>query len=185
MVSYGQAVEQKHLIISLGGGGGYSTLISTIDSLHGKALRSSAIRFAFGYALSEKWSLGGHYDRIGTVVHPGQIDRIRYTTYMIEGTYRPFNKGSDAIETSLGVGVNIAVVRPEEALIPFRSMSPVLNIGARYLHLINGTIGLFISIDHAQGFESALKKPDGSVTGDPARISWHAQRLNGGMLVRF
>lgn len=186
-MSFGQAVQHKHLIMSLGGGGGITSLQSNSDQLHAAAQVSSAVRFSFGYALSKRYSIGGHYDRIGSVVHP-VLDRIRFTSYLIEGSYRIHNGELASLEVALGGGIQLVTLRPEAVLLPFDSRGIAINGSIRYLHLINGTIGAFVALDHIHAFKSQVtfaNDPIGLENGDPILIAWNSQRITGGMIVRF
>ncbi len=184
----GQAVLHKHLIVSLGGGGGLLAIESNADSLNADALPSSAVRFSFAYALGDRFSLGGHYDRIGTVRHEGGVERLRFTTYLIEGTYRPIDAERTAIEVTAAAGAYIMALRPIGGLIPYDSAGPAFAFGLRYLRLINETIGLQVAIDHAQGLTQEVtfhEEPLQVTPDDPLTIGWHGQRITGGMFIRF
>ena len=184
----GQAVLHKHLIVSLGGGGGILAIESNADSLNADGLPSSAVRFSFAYALGDRFSLGGHYDRIGTVRHEGGVDRLRFTTYMIEGSYRPINAQRSVIEVTAAAGLNIMALRPIGHLIPYDSAGPTFAFGLRYLRLINETIGLQVAVDHAQGLTQQVnfhEEPLQVTPDDPLTIGWHGQRITGGMFIRF
>jgi hypothetical protein len=183
-----QTVLPRHLLIGMGGGGGLTTIHSTMDTLAAGALASSAVRFNFAYALGPKWSVGGHYDRIGTVRHPGDMERVRFTTYMIEGSYRPFNGRHAALEVVAAAGYTIAALRPVDHLIPYDSRGLVAAAGIRYMHLLNETLGAFIALDHAHSAPQRVRyhdEPLVSTPDSPTSISWHSQRVTAGMFVRF
>ncbi len=183
-----QTVQPDNLIISLSGGGGLTTMYSNADTLGTSGLPSSAVRFTFAYALSTRWSLGAHYDRIGSVVHPGNVQYVRFTTYMIEGTYRPQIGRFSAVEAALAAGGAIMVLRPDELLIPYENRAFVYNVGIRYMHIVNASVGVYIALDHAQALNGTVTYRDEPLplaAGGTVRISWHNQRISAGMFVRF
>ncbi len=183
-----QMVQQKHLLIGLAGGGGYTNVISNVDTLSTTGLLSSATRFSFGYALGRRWSLGGHWDRIGSVAHPHNVDRLRFTTYMLEGSFRPIQGERWSLELTVAGGVTIMALRPKGRLIPYGSQGAVGSVGIRYLRLLNSTFGLHLSLDHAQAAPQDVKyhdEPLQVLPELPMNVTWHGQRFTGGVFVRF
>lgn len=176
-------VLQKHLVIGLSAGGGITSTQSTLKEFRSNSIASSGLRFSFAYAFNERWSIGGQFMRIGSVKFPGPVDRIRFTNYMIEGTYRPMNMDRQALELMVAAGVTSLTIRPVGSLLPFDGIGAVANVGVRYLFQVNETIGLFTSIDHTQAFDHAVTHKELPVDG--YKINWHSQRITGGMFVRF
>jgi hypothetical protein len=187
VVAEAQMVQQKHLLTSLGGGGGILSLFSSEDSLRSTGMASSAARFSASYGLGRRWSIGIHWDRVGTVVHPA-LQRMRATTYMLEGSYRPFNGRQACLEVNLALGASIAVLRPEDRLLPFTARGGVIAGGLRYMHLLNNTVGLFAALDHCYSGPQVVEFEEEPLQALPATtftVSWQAQRLTGGLFLRF
>lgn len=185
---YGQAIQRKHLVTSLGMGAGRLAVERVADSATTTALEAGAVRFAVGYALGDRWSLGIHYDRIGSDRDMAGTGRLRVTTYLLEGSYRPWIGQRAAVELSMGFGNGIAVVRPAGARIPFDARGGVLAVGVRYTHLLSGTLGFFMALDHAHMDRAGLALDGAAVTlaeGDQERLAWSAQRLTTGLFLRF
>ena len=182
-IAHGQMILQKHLVIGLAGGGGITSTQSNWKELRSSAIASSGVRFSFSYAFNERWSLGGQYLRVGSVKFPGPVDRIRFTNYMIEGTYRFINSDRHAVEILLGAGITSMTLRPVDELLPYDAVGPVANAGIRYLFLINETIGLFAAFDHTQAPDHDVTHKEYAIDG--YTIRWNSQRLTGGAFLRF
>lgn len=183
-----QCVGTKNLITSLGGGAGLlSVNRSPRDLVFGPEVAGSAT-FRFAYSASQRISFGIHYDRIGTDRTPANVDRVRFTTYMAEVCYRPWQNERSAIELYVALGPSIMSLRTNSADLPLRGQSTAGALGARYLHLLSKTIGVFLALDHAGGREMVIKDYDGNpieIGGDQVRLGWNSQRVNTGLLVRF
>ncbi len=183
----GQAILAKHLVVALGGGGGYSRIAGNDEKIRSASLESSAVRFSFSYALSDRISIGGHYSRIGSVVHP-VLDRVRLTSYMIEGGHRIHNGTHAVLEVAVAAGLQLTTLRPKDVLLPFDAHGAVFNGSVRYMHMINGTIGVFAAFDHIMAPEAVI-----TFAGDPvllpdgrgAVIGWRCMRATGGAFLRF
>ncbi len=183
----GQAIPAKNLVVALGGGGGFSWIAGNDEEVRSGSLESSAVRFSFSYALSDRISIGGHYSRIGSVVHP-VLDRIRLTSYMIEGGYRIHNGTRAALELAVAAGLQLTTLRPKDVLLPFDAHGAVFNGSVRYLRMINGTIGVFAAFDHFMAPEAVI-----TFAGDPlllrdgrtAVTGWRCARATAGGFLRF
>jgi hypothetical protein len=182
-----QAVERHHLLTTLGAGAGVVRLASDRDDLAEEALECGALRFAFGYAITDRWSIGFHYDRIGSAFHSGSLEHLHLTTYLLEGSYRPWTGQRASVECSAGIGATAAALFPYGSRLPFTAGGSAFAIGARYLYLLTGTLGLFVSADHATTSSNELVLEGGEVNADGSisRLQWNGQRITAGVLVRF
>ncbi len=182
----GQAVERKHLIIVFGAGAGVLQFNSNEPDLETDAMKCGAVRLNFGYAISDRWSLGIHYDRLGTSEHRN-LDRSHVTTYMLETSYRPWTGEHAALEIHAGLGAMAAALYPIDARLPFVAGGSAVALGVRYLHLITPTIGAFTAFDHTATSSNELTLEGGSVdpSGTPVKLQWNAQRISAGLFVRF
>jgi hypothetical protein len=183
-----QAVHQKNLLITMGVGAGLVSLKSPTEVLRLDQGQCGAVRIAFGYALSDRWSLGMHYDRIGTTDHPGPVQRFRLTTYLLEGSYRPIIGKRGTVELNAGIGSSVLALTPTNGRLPARSNHGSLAFGLRYVYVISGTIGAYLASDIAAGNEADLAIEGAPVTdeqGRTVRTSWNSQRLGAGLVVRF
>jgi len=183
-----QAVHQKNLLITMGVGTGLVSLKSPTEVLQLDHGQCGAVRIAFGYAISDRWSLGMHYDRIGTTDHPGPVQRFRLTTYMLEGSFRPIIRKRGTVELSAGIGPSLLALTPTNGRLPARSQHGMMAFGVRYVFVISGTIGAYLGGDIAAGNEAGLAIEGAPVTdeqGNTVRTSWNSQRLGAGLVVRF
>jgi len=183
-----QAVHQKNLLITMGVGAGQVSLKSPTEVLRLDGGQCGAVRIAFGYALSDRWSLGMHYDRIGTTDHPGPVQRFRLTTYLFEGSFRPLLGKHGTVELNAGIGPSILALTPTNGRLPARSNHGMAAFGLRYVHMISGTLGAYISGDIAAGDEAPMAIegiPVRDEQGDQVKTSWNSHRLGAGLVVRF
>ncbi len=182
-----QAVEARHLVMTVGGGAGMLNMASDRPDLADVGVESGALRFAFGYAFSQRWSLGVHYDRIGTAYHGGVLDHLHVTTYLLEGTYRPWVGQRAAMECTLGIGASALSLFPYGARLPYTGSGSTLSVGVRYWHMVTYTLGFFTAVDHATSSSNALVVNGGTVDpdGSDTRVQWNSQRVTAGLLVRF
>lgn len=182
-----QAVEAKHLVMTLGGGVGILNMASDRADLADQAVESGAVRFAFGYAIARRWSLGIHYDRVGTTNHAGVLDHLHMTTYLLEGTYRPWVGQRATVECTLGIGTAAVALFAKDNRLPYTGTGSALAIGLRYWHMITYTLGIFAAVDHAASSSNALVVNGGTVDPDGTEtyMQWNSQRITTGLLVRF
>lgn len=187
MVLFGQGVRRKQLMMSIGGGIGVMNLYSDRKDIAVQGLGSGILRAAFGYAITDRWSLGIHYDRIGSVWHNGALDRLHLTTYMLGLGYRPWVGDRSAVEFELGLGSMNAALFPVESRLPYTTTGSVLNLSVRYHYMYSNTIGLFTALDHAASSSNELVVEGGLVNADGSktRIQWNSPRITAGMVVRF
>lgn len=189
VVASGQAVHRKQLITSLGAGAGLITVDNTADTISTSNTTASSITFRFAYALSDRWSLGLHYDRIGTDRAGGATELLRFTTYLVEGTYRPWIGENAALEVNLAVGPSVMALRPFSQNLPLRGFTNAASIGVRYLHRIGSTLGAFVSLDHSAANGLTVTDYNGdaikNANGDPIKLDWNSQRVNAGAVVVF
>lgn len=177
----------KNLVVSIGGGGGLLAIGSNSGPFAAHALWSSAVRFSFGYALGEHFSIGGHYARIGSVVHP-VLDRVRFTNYLVEGTYRIHNGEAGVLETAIGFGPQIGTLRPANVSLPYDLRGLAINGGVRYLHSITAGLGLSVAFDHIQAFTSDVTfagDPLLTGNGDRSFVFWNSTRITASMFFKF
>ncbi len=187
LVVSAQGVRRKHLVMSMGGGIGLLNLYSDRDDIAVEGLGGGALRAAFGYAITDRWSLGMHYDRIGSGWHNGALDRLHLTTYLLGVAYRPWIGDRYAVEVELGLGSTNAALFPVASRLPYTTTGAALNLSLRYQYMYSRTMGVFIALDHAASNSSELVVDGGLVNpdGTRTRIQWNSPRLTGGVLVRF
>lgn len=186
--SVAQSIGPKRLVTSLGGGAGALHLSRTIDDLAFGPEAAGSLTFRFAYAASRRISFGIHYDRIGTDATPSGIDRVRFTTYLAEVTYRPWQNERTALELYVALGPSVMSMRARALDLPLRAQNTSAAVGVRTTHMLSGTMGLFIALDHGGSQEMLVKDYDGNTIehdGAPLRLGWNSQRLNAGLLIRF
>ncbi len=183
-----QAVRKGNLVTSLGGGGGILRLKSDAEGVSGQEVNCGAVRFAFAHAFNDRVSLGLHYDRLGSDESGAPLERLRITTYMLEGVWRPWTGERAALEVHAGLGTSIIALRPLAGRLPYTANTGVVAVGARYLHLLSGSIGAFLAADHALAGQGALSL-DGKVlrdnAGETLTMEWSSSRMTAGLLLRF
>jgi len=182
-----QAVRRKHLLMSVGGGIGVLNVYSDRRDIAVEGLGSGAFRAAFGYAVADRWSLGVHYDRIGSAWHNGGLDRLHMTTYLLSIAYRPWVSDRSAVELEFAFGAMAASLFPNETRLPYTTTGGAAEFGVRYIGMMSGTIGAFVALDHATSSSNELVLEGGLVNPDgvKSRIQWNSPRLAAGMVVRF
>jgi len=182
-----QAVRRKHLVMSVGGGIGVMNVYSDRRDIAVEGLGSGAFRAAFGYAVADRWSLGIHYDRIGSAWHNGGLDRLHMTTYLLSVAYRPWVSERSALEFEFAFGAAASSLFPNDTRLPYTAAGGAAEFGLRYLGMMSGTIGAFIALEHATSSSDELVLEGGLVNADgtKSRVQWNAQRLTAGMIVRF
>jgi hypothetical protein len=183
-----QAVHAKNLVTSIGGGLAIATLDANTDSLDSDITGGGVVRFAFGYAIGDRWSLGVHYDRIGSDDLRTGLQYVRFTTYMLEATFRPAIGKNAALELHAAGGAGIMALTPETERLPLRMNSGVVTLGLRYIWLFSNTTGGFIGAEHSASGAGQITFNDHTLTdehGVPLTASWTAQRITAGMIVRF
>ena len=184
-----QAVQRKHLITTFGGGGGFTAMDTNIDSLDAQGAETGSMRLAFAYAITDRWSLGVHYDRIGTDRTSSRTESLRFTTYMFEGTYRPWIGQRGALEVQLAFGPSLMALKPWGQGLPLKTQSTALSFGAHYLYMVSGTLGAFVSVDHTASRSSRITDYNGQPITDAEnnamQLDWNSQRVNTGLVVRF
>jgi len=187
--SVGQAVQRKHLITSLGGGGGFTSIHNTTDSLAGSGIATGSVTFSFAYALGDRWSIGVHYDRIGSDNAGSSIALMRFTTYMLEGTYRPWVGQRAAIETRLAIGPSVMALQSFDRALPLKATNNAAALGIRYLRLFSGGVGAFIGLEHTASNGVSVTDYEGhpiaNAANEQLQLDWNSQRLNAGLFVRF
>ena|GEM_PF-781268 len=184
-----QALHRKQLITSLGAGPGLVTVDHTTDTITTSNTTAGSMTLRFAYALSDRWSIGVHYNRIGTDRAGKATELMRFTTYLLEGTYRPWIGDHAALEVNLAVGPTLMTLKPFSQNLPLRGRSNAVNIGVRYLHRFGSTLGAFVSLDHAAAAGLAVTDYNGDAItdakGDPITLDWNSQRVNVGLAVVF
>lgn len=162
-------------------------LYSDREDIAVDGLGSGALRAAFGYAVSDRLSLGIHYDRIGSAWHNGAVDRLHLTTYMLGFAYRPWMSQDAALEFEFGFGPTAASLFPLDSRLPYTAAGSVVNLGFRYLGMVGRTMGAFAALDHAASSSNELVLDGGLVNqnGVRSRIQWNSPRVTAGVLVRF
>lgn len=182
-----QAVRKKQLLMSVGGGVGVINLYSDRSDIAVEGLGSGVLRAAFGYAIGKRWSLGIHYDRVGSTWHNKGLDRLHMTTYMLGIAFRPLIWERTAVELEGGFGPSASSLFPLESRLPYTTTSGVINGSVRYIGMFSSTIGGFIAFDHTASSSNELVLEGGlvNVDGTRTRIQWNSPRISAGMVVRF
>ncbi|MBL7951606.1 MAG: hypothetical protein JNM62_07790 [Flavobacteriales bacterium] len=183
----GQGVRRKHLVMSVGGGIGMINLYSDRKDILVEGLGVGALRAAFGYAITDRWSLGVHYDRVGSTWHNGALDRLHMTNYLFSVGYRPWVGTSAAVEFELALGAMAASLFPVDSRLPYTTTGSAVSLGARYHYMYNTTLGVFLALDHTASGSSELVVDGGLVNADGtrSRIQWNSPRATAGLVVRF
>lgn len=185
---HAQSIGPKRLVTSLGGGAGALRLTRTAEELAFGPDAAGSMTFRFAYAASRRISFGIHYDRIGTDATPSGIDRVRFTTYLAEVTYRPWQNARTALELYVALGPSVMSMRVRALDLPLRAQNTSAAVGVRTLHMLSGTMGLFLALDHGGSQEMIVQDYNGHTIehdGAPLRLGWNSQRLNAGLLIRF
>lgn len=187
LCTHGQGVRRKHLVMSLGGGIGVINLYSDRHDIGVEGLGAGALRVAFGYAITDRWSLGFHYDRIGSTWHNGALDRLHLTDYLFTVGHRPWVGPRSAVLLNLGFGAMAASLSPVDARLPYTTTASCISLGVRYVYMATGTIGWYVAADHAASGSGELVVEVGSVNpdGSRSRMQWNSPRITSGLVVRF
>jgi hypothetical protein len=150
---------------------------------------SGVFTFRAAYALGNRWSLGVHYDRIGTDRAGEVVEMLRFTNYMVEGIYRPVSGKHGALEVGVALGPTIMSMLTDLADLPVVGRTNTLNVGVRYLHELGGSMLLFIAADHAAAGALEVTTYQGEAiryaNGEALKLDQHNQRLSLGLAVRF
>jgi hypothetical protein len=180
-------VHKKHLLTSFSGGPGVINTSSDHADLATSAIACNAFRFSFAFALSDRWSLGVHYDRIGSDQGYGTLDKFHMENYVLEGSYRPWIRERAALECTVGLGASSSALFPIDTRLPYTSSGGVFTLGARYLHFFNKTIGGMASLEHAASGTEELLVEGGTVNpdGSTSTLQWSSQRFTLGIVVKF
>ncbi|HOZ39358.1 MAG TPA: hypothetical protein PLL25_01025 [Flavobacteriales bacterium] len=184
----GQVVQRKHLITSYGAGVGLLTMSSPTEVLRSTSALAGSIRFAVGYAAGDRFSLGFHYERLGSTIHPGPVERFRVSQYHFEVSVRPVMRERWCIEFGVGVGPSIIVLSPTVGRLQPRANVGSVGFGLRYLRMLGPTLGVSIGCEITAAQEASLAVeavPVLDERGQAVQVGWNAPRLGGGLVVRF
>lgn len=182
-----QAVRRKHLVMSVGGGIGVINAFSDRKDIEVVGLGSGVFRAAFGFAVTDRWSLGLHFDRVGSTWHNGALDRLHFTTYLFGIAYRPWITERSAMELEFGFGPMRTSLFPNDTRLPYTTTGGAVSVGFRYIGMLSRTIGAFAAFDHAASSSNELLLEGGLVNpgGGRSRFQWNSPRVSFGMIVRF
>lgn len=183
-----QLVRKKNLVVHLGAGGSLLATSSRIEALSAGGMGGGAIDFSFAYSFSPRWSLGFHYQRLGTDHYTGNIDRLRITRYEVEGACRLINRDRQALELTLGLGVARVALHDTEDRLPAEAITGSMSAGARYMRMITGTVGAYMGFNASPGDDGTLSIGDVPVEddqGDAIGLRWNGLSLSAGITVRF
>jgi hypothetical protein len=184
----GQAVRRKQLVTALGFGGGSLAISTPAAQYDAQGLLAGAVRFTSAYAVSDRWSLGIHYERTGTNEHSDTVERVRFTTYLIAGAYRPLVRERSALEMHAALGSAIMALRPAGGRVPVRARGGAFTWGARWLHMINGTVGMQLCLDQSFAAQAPMEldgEPVVNAEGQQYFVRWNALNATAGVVVRF
>ncbi len=185
---HAQAVQRKHLVMSLGGGAAIASLNGPGDSLRMQPTEAGVVHFGFDYALGDRWSLGLRFDRTGTDQQAEPFDAVRFNSVLLQLTYRPWIGQRAAVELLAALGGSRLSVDPLNELLLVTATPGVSLVGARYLRMLGGTIGTFAAVETCtSGPAPARFKDQGLVDaeGRDVLLSWNASRIAAGLIVRF
>ena len=185
---WGQAVQRKHLLIALGGGGATMELTGPTDSLRMQPTVCGVVHFSFAYALGDRWSLGLRFDRIGTEEQVEPMDRMRVNSFLLQGAYRPWIARRAALEVHLALGTSVISVDPENELLPVTANPGAVLYGVRFIQLLGGTMGLYAALERGVSNSDAAKFSEQALLdaeAKPVMLSWKATRASVGLMVRF
>lgn len=174
--------------MSVSGGLGIMNIYSGRDDILVEGLGCGAVRAAFGYAISDRWSLGIHYDRVGSAWHNGAVDRLYMSNHLLSVAYRPWVSAYSAFELEIAFGPTTASLFMPDTRLPYTATGSALSGGVRYLGMMSGTIGAFVALDHVASSSEVLTHEHGSALrpgNEAVRIQWNSPRVTAGLLVRF
>lgn len=185
----GQAIVRKNLVTSLGGGSGLLSIAQASDSVSASAAVCGAITFRVQYAFTKRFSLGIHYDRIGSDRIGKSVDHVRFSTVLISGSYRPWIGERAYVEAHGAIGTAALSLDLFALALPVVGRSGSSSLGARYVHLLSSTLCAFAGIEATGGSRMYLQRYDGKPFADADGLSgaldWSSQRVLVGLAVRF
>lgn len=183
-----QVITRKKLLITVGAG--WNALSTTSDSalFTTSGHSGGTFDFAFGYAITDRFSLGFHYQRLGHTGFQDPATRLRVTSYQFEAGWRAWQRGNDAVELTAALGTSIpAFLLAGEGLPATTSMS-VFTVGGRYLHQFSEVLGIFggLSLPRSgTGVLSIGDRPLSLANGQRISMQWSAATIEAGVLIRF
>lgn len=184
-----QAVARKHLLTAMGGGVGLLSLDRVPDSVAAAGVVCGTVTVHTAYAFSQRFSLGVQYSRIGTDRIGPAVDQVRLQAIALAFHYRPWVGERAFAEAWLALGQARAFVDLRQDLLPVVGKAGFRALGARYAHLLSGTIGAYAGIELAGGDRQYLQRYDGSpftdAEGRTGAFDWSSQSVLAGLLVRF
>ncbi|MBK9176720.1 MAG: hypothetical protein IPM46_10385 [Flavobacteriales bacterium] len=184
-----QVIGPKQLVTSLGGGVGVLRISRFTPGLSFGSEAAGSATFRFAYAVNGKLSFGAHYDRVGTDRTPEGMDRVRFTAYLLECAYRPWQSERSAVELYAALGPSLMSMRVRDRDLPLEGRSTAAALGARYLRFFGSTLGAFVAVDHAGSVNMTVTDYDGNALEDaegrPIQLNWSSQRVNAGLVLRF
>lgn len=185
----GQAIARKQLFTSMGGGIGLLTINRAADSVSADAVLSGTVAFRVQYAFTTRFSLGIHYDRIGSDRIGKAIDQVRFSTFGISGAYRPWIGERAFVEVHGAIGTAALSLELNAISLPVVGRSACNSIGARYVHLLSNTVCGFVGLEATGGTRIAVQRYDGmpftDADGRAGGLDWSSQRAVVGIAVRF
>lgn len=184
-----QAVARKHLLTAMGGGVGLLSLDRVPDSVSAAGALCGTVSVHTAYAFGRRFSLGVQYSRIGTDRIGPAVDQVRLQAFALTFHYRPWVGERAFAEAWLALGRADALVDLHQPSLPVVGNAGFRALGARYAHMLSGTIGAYAGIELAGGDRQYLRRYDGSAftdaEGRTGAFDWSSQRLLAGLLVRF
>lgn len=183
-----QLVGRKNLLIHFGGG---ATIISSsgqADVLSTSGLAGGNVAFSFAYAFNRYWSMGVHFQRMGSKHTTTMLDHVRVARYDLEGSIRLVNREHAALEATTAIGLAEIRLRTDGQRLPVVSVDYGASIGARYLRRITNTLGTYAAINWAP-FQDGLvwqgEKPVTDESGRQLTLEWSTACIAVGLFVRF
>lgn len=185
----GQSITRKNLFTSLGLGAGLLTISQAGDSVSALAASSGAVTLRVSYAFTRRFSLGFHYDRIGSDRVGRAVDHLRFNSYAVSAAFRFWIRERHFAEAHLALGSATLSLDLYALPLPVVGSSGCTTLGARYVRLLSNTLCVFTSVELTAGRTMYLQQYDGApfntAEGVAGSLDWGGQRVVGGLAVRF
>jgi hypothetical protein len=185
---FGQAIQRRNLLMSYGAGVGGITLQSRTEVVKSPYAQAGSIRYAVSYATGDRIAVGYSYERIGSTVHPGLLDRYQVSVHQVQLLMRRPISERSCLEFAAGFGPSISVLSPRGARLQARASSANIGLGSSWMRMFSRTIGLRANASFCTAAEAPLTlegAPVNDERGEQVMVGWTA--LSGGiaLLVRF
>lgn len=185
----GQSIARKHLFTSLGLGAGLLSITQAGDSVTALAATSGSVTLRVSYAFTRRFSLGFHYDRIGSDRVGRAVDHLRFNSYAVSAAFRFWIRERHFAEAHLALGSATLSLDLYALPLPVVGSSGCTTLGARYVRLLSSTLCVFSAVELSAGSTVYLQQYDGApfntADGVAGSLDWSNQRFMAGLAVRF